>query len=410
MMLRKTFFIFGSIISLFLLWFALKDYRAAGPIAAENLRGLALTLTEAIGNSVKLDPSFTSLAGFHPSDVAFFSIIDRKGNYRFHSNPDLIGAPADDFNAVAVLTNKSIYETRVVLGTGEKAYEFYAPLFIHNEELVLQLMLHTYRADSVVRRARLNLITIVSLIIVGWILASIIYRFNKREELHQQKMIHRENLARLGEMGAILAHEIRNPLAGIKGNAQIIRKKPTESRNELFAEGIVTEVRRLESLVNDLLVYARSDRYELNALDPKELIDHTIRLIQQEADQLSVSIANECPEGLHIYGNRDRLGQVLLNLAINALQAMPNGGLLRFSAVKKRRTVRIDLSDSGEGINIEDMAKIFEPFFTTKARGTGLGLALSKKIIEEHNGNINVESTPGKGTTISILFRHKARE
>jgi two-component system, NtrC family, sensor histidine kinase HydH len=403
-MLKKTLFIFGSIISLFLVWFALKDYRAAEPIAAENLRGLAFSLTEVIENSIQLDPSFRSLAGFHPSDVAFFAIIDQKGIYRFHSNSDLIGTPADDPKASVVVKNKSIFETRVLLGTGEKAYEFYSPLFLHNEVLVLQLALHTFRADAVIRRARLNLVLIVSLILAGWFLAAIIIRFAQREELHQQEMMRRENLARLGEMGAILAHEIRNPLAGIKGSAQIIKKKPTESRNEQFAESIVTEVRRLESLVNDLLVYARSDRYELTVLDPKELIEHTISIISQEAAQISVSISNECPEGLKVSGNRDRLCQVLLNLAINALQAMPSGGLLRFSVEKKRRSLKIVLSDSGQGISNEDMTRIFEPFFSTKARGTGLGLALCKKIIEEHNGTISIESTVGKGTTVSIIF------
>jgi two-component system, NtrC family, sensor histidine kinase HydH len=403
-MLKKTLFIFGSIISLFLLWFALKDYRAAEPIAAENLRGLAFSLTEVIGNSVQLDPSFTSLADFHPSDVAFFAIIDQKGIYRFHSNSDLIGTPANDPDALVVLKNKSVYETRVLLGTGEKAFEFYSPLFIDNKVLVLQLTLHTFRADSVIRRARLNLLLIVSLIFAGWFLGAIIIRFARREELHQKEMMHRENLASLGEMGAILAHEIRNPLAGIKGNAQIIKKKPTESRNEQFAESIVTEVRRLETLVNDLLVYARSDRYELMMLDTKEIIDYTISLIQQEAAHLSVSITNDCPEGIKISGNRDKLCQVLLNLAMNALQAMPSGGLLRFSAEKSRSRVRIDLSDSGQGIRNEDMSRIFEPFFTTKARGTGLGLALCKKILEEHNGTISIESTVGKGTTVSIIF------
>ena len=405
MMQRKTLFIFGSIISFLLLSFTLKDYRAAGPIAAENLRGLALTLTEAIGHSVKLDPTFKSLADFHPPDLAFFAVIDRKGIYRFHSNTDLIGIPADDANAAVVEQNKSIFETRIVLGTGEMAYEFYSPIFVGKEVMVLQLTLHTYRADSVIRRARLNLVLIVSLVIFGWLLAIVIDRFAKREELHQRKMQHRENLAQLGEMGALLAHEIRNPLAGIKGNAQIIHKKPTESRNEQFAEGIVTEVRRLESLVNDLLVYAHSDRYDMTILDPKEIIDHSISLIHDDAAKLSVSISNEVPEGLSVTGNQDKLVQVLLNLSINALQSMPEGGMLRFFACKNKRTVRIDVSDSGHGIANEDMAKIFEPFFTTKAKGTGLGLALCKKIVEEHNGTINIESAVGKGTTVSIIFQ-----
>ncbi len=403
-MLKKALIIFGSIISLFLLWFALSDYRAAGPIAAENLRGLALTLTEAIENSAQQDPMFKSLAGFHPPDVAFFAIIDRKGTLRFHSNPDLIGSSTDDHKALEVLRDKSIYESRVALGTGEKAYEFYTPLFLSNEVLVLRLTLHTYRADSVVRRARLDLALIVSLLVAGWFLTIVLFRFARREELHQLEMTQRENLARLGEMGAMLAHEIRNPLAGIKGYAQVIGKKPAEERNKQFAERIVAEVLRLESLVNDLLAYARSDRYEMAEVDPKELIDQTVSLVRHEAEQLSVSVTNECPEGLRIVGNQDRLGQVLLNLAKNALQAMPDGGLLIFSANKTGRDVKVIISDSGEGISAENMKSIFEPFFTTRARGTGLGLALCKKIVGEHNGTISMESSTGKGTVVSIRF------
>jgi two-component system sensor histidine kinase HydH len=403
-MLKKILFIFGAIISLFLLWFALSDYRASGPIAAENLRGLALSLTESIENSVLQDPSFKPLAGFHPSDVAFFAIIDRKGINRFHSNSDLIGTSTKDQLALAVLRDKSIYESRVTLGTGEQVYEFYAPLLISNEVLVLRLTLHTYRADSVVRRASFNLILILSLLVVGWILTIVLFRFAKREELHQLEMAQRENLARIGEMGAMLAHEIRNPLAGIKGYAQVIGKKPVEERNSEFAEKIVIEVRRLETLVNDLLAYARSDEYEMTAADPKELIDQAIFLVSHEAEQLSVSVTNDCPVGLRIIANRDRLGQVLLNLAKNALQAMPDGGLLRFSADKSGREVKINISDSGQGISGENMARIFEPFFTTKARGTGLGLALCKKIVTGHNGAISVESSVGKGTIVSILF------
>lgn len=408
-MLKKALLIFGSIVSLFLLWFALSDYRAAGPIAAENLRGLALTLTEAISNSVLQDPSFKPLTGFHPPDVAFFAIIDRKGIIRFHSNADLIGTSTDDQKALEVLRDKSIYESRVILGTGERAYEFYAPLFIRNEVLVLQLTLHTFRADSVVRRARLNLVLIVSLLIVGWILTTVLLRFATREELHQQEMTQRESLVRLGEMGAMLAHEIRNPLAGIKGYAQVIGKKPIESRNREFAEKIVTEVRRLESLVNDLLAYARSDRYEMAEIELKELIDQTISLISHESEQISISVTNECHEGLRIIGNRDKLGQVLLNLAKNALQAMPDGGQLRFTANRTGRDVKIDISDSGQGISREDLTRIYEPFFTTRARGTGLGLALCKKVVGEHNGTISVESCVGKGTVVSIKFPDSTR-
>lgn len=403
-MLKKILFISGSGLSLLLLWLAVSGYRAAGPIAGENLRGLALTLTAAVENSAAQDPSFRSMARFHPVDVAYFAIIDRNGTVRFHSNPDLIGSSMDDPGISEVFRNKSIAESRVVLGTGENAYAFVSPLYVHGEVLALRLTLHTYRADAVVRRARLNFAMLVSLLVAGWILAAGLYRFAKREELHQKEMARRENLARLGEMGAMLAHEIRNPLAGIKGYAQVIEKKPAEERNGRFAQSIVKEVVRLENLVNDLLDYARCEGYEVSPVGLKELLTHTVFFVRHGADQQSVSIVSECPEGVWIVGNRDRLGQVLLNLARNALQAMPEGGILSFSVAVSDREVAITVSDSGQGIEQGEMARIFEPFFTTKARGTGLGLPLCKKIVEEHNGRIIVESSAGKGTTVSLSF------
>jgi len=103
-------------------------------------------------------------------------------------------------------------------------------------------------------------------------------------------------------------------------------------------------------------------------------------------------------------GNRDRLGQVLLNLAKNALQAMPEGGSLRITASASGKGIIITVSDTGHGISPEHLTRIFEPFYTTKARGTGLGLALCKKVVEEHDGNISVKSVVGQGTSVSLSF------
>ncbi|HEX9023706.1 MAG TPA: ATP-binding protein [Geobacteraceae bacterium] len=403
-MLNKALFSCGLIVSLLLLWFAVSDYEAAAPIAAETLQGLALTITSAVEQSSQQDPSFKSLGGFHPSDAAFFAIIDGKGNIRFHSNPDLIGTAANDREAGQVVQGGTAHGSRVVLGTGEKAYEFYAPLYVHNEVLALKLTLHTYRADSVIRRARLNLALLVSFVAVGWVLAAIFYRFVKREETHRQELARHEHMARLGEMGAMMAHEIRNPLSGIKGYAQVIGRKPADERNRVFAGSIVTEVLRLESLVNDLLAYAGSDRYPMAAIDLRELIIYTISLIKSEAEHCSVSVEDKCPGGLSVMGNRDRLEQVFLNLARNAIQAMPGGGLLTFSAEAAAGKVKIRVSDSGEGIDREIMHKIFEPFFTTKARGTGLGLALCRKLAGEHGGEITVESAEGDGTVVTVVL------
>ncbi len=380
----------------------MSNYRAAGPIAEENLRGQAMTLAAAIENAAAQDPSFKSLTGFHPADVAFFAVIDQRGTIRFHSNPDLIGSFADSGDLLPTMRNNVISESRVVLGTGEKAYEFDTPLNIRGELLALRLTLHTYRADAVVRRARLNFAMLVSLLVAGWFLAFVIYRFAEREERHQREMTHREGLARLGEMGAMLAHEIRNPLAGIKGYAQVIEKKPAEERNRRFAQGIVNEVLRLEDLVNDLLAFVRNETPSMTRLDCRGLVTHAVSLVSQEARQLHVAVSIECHEDIPLFGNRDRLVQVLLNLFKNALQAMPDGGALRIKASVSGPSVIITVADSGTGISTEDMARVFEPFYTTKARGTGLGLALCKKIIDEHNGTINLTSRVGEGTSVSI--------
>lgn len=402
--MRKVLLIGGLILSAALTWFSVSNYQHARPIAEENLRGLALSITAAIENIALHDPTLESLGTFQTHDIAFFALADRKGMYRFHTNPDLIGMPHQGTIPLATLRDGAASNGRITLLTGESAFEFNAPLFLPEETLALRLTLHTYRADTVIRRARLNMMILFGLLSTGWILALTLYRFTVREEQQRLERARRESLAQLGEMGAMLAHEIRNPLAGIKGYAQVIEKKPDDVRNGGFAQRIVAETLRLEALVSDLLSYARSDQESMDAVDPGEVVSHTAALLRHEAEQFHVNIISECPVGKLITGNRDRLGQVLLNLGKNAIQAMPDGGTLRITAGIDGRQATIRVCDSGHGISTEEMPRIFEPFFTTKAKGTGLGLALCRKIVEEHGGVIEVQSVAGQGTTVSITI------
>lgn len=403
-MIKRILLPAGIGISLFLIWFAIANYRASLPIAEENLQGLSLSLAAAVENIAVRDPSFRSFSGFRPPDVAFFAIIDKQGGYRFHSNPDLVGTTAEGSKYEQAFAGKPVSGARTILGTGEKAYEIYIPLYLPRETFVLRLALHTYRADAVVRRAQFNMAVLLALLMVGWILGAVLYRFAVREERHQFEMARRERLAQMGEMGAMLAHEIRNPLAGIKGYAQIIGKRPAEARNAGFAQRIVSEALRLESLVSSLLAYAGNESYPMTSVDLHELIVDNVSLIRQEADQQHVAISIECGTDIQVFGDRDRLGQVLLNILKNAVQAMPEGGSLLVIANPSGKNVIIKVSDSGEGISAENLARIFDPFFTTKARGTGIGLALCKKIVEEHNGKLKVESVVGAGTSVSIIL------
>ena len=402
-MLKRVLLLSGIGLSLALLWFAVSNNRAAFPLAEENLRGVALSIAAAVENIAAHDPTLHALNTLRPKDLAFLAVLDKNGIYRFHSNPDLVGTRSEDDRYPEVVQKGATKEGRVMLGTGEKAYEFLTPLHLPDTTMILRLTLHTYRADAVIRKSELNMTILLSLLLVGWIMAASIYRFAVREEIHTLEMARQENMAHLGEMGAMLAHEIRNPLAGIKGYAQIIEKKPQDERNSGFARRIVAEAQRLETLVSDLLAYARSDR-AMATVDMCEVIAHTAAFLRHEAEQLHVNIITECPEGMLITGNRDRLGQALLNLGKNAIQAMPEGGTLRITAGADGKQVVIRVKDSGHGIGPGELPRIFEPFFTTKAKGTGLGLALCKKITEEHGGSIEVHSTVGQGTTVSITI------
>ena len=394
----------GIILTVALLWFAVANYRAALPLAEENLRGVALSLAAAVHTTATHDRSLRSLAGLRPHDLAFMAVSDRRGIFRFHSNSDLVGTATNDQRQLSVLKKGEAVENRVTLGTGEKAYEFLTPVHLPDDTLLLHLTLHTYRADAVVRQAKVNLAILLALVVTGWVLSIIIYRYAAREEVHQRELAKRENLARLGEMGAMLAHEIRNPLGGIKGFAQLIEKKPVDERNRGFAERIVNETIRLESLVNDLLAYARTDASVPAPVNVADLVDNTLSLVRSEADRHAIAITEVVPEDLQVYGDRDRLGQVLLNLFNNAIQAMEPDGTLQIEARSSGKAVAITISDTGPGIAEQHLGKVFEPFFTTKAKGTGLGLSLCRKIIEDHGGSMEILSAPGRGTSVLLTL------
>jgi len=400
--MRKFLLLGGILVSAALIWFAVSNYQSARPIAEENLHGLALSLTAAIENISQHDPSLQNLSTFQTHDIAFFALIDKKGVYRFHTNPDLIGTPFPGTIPPVASPDAAASNQRITLRTGENAYEFNAPIYLPGETLTLQLTLHTYRADTVIRRTRLNMLVLFALLAAGWLLSLALYRFTQREEQHQMEMARRESLAQLGEMGAMLAHEIRNPLAGIKGYAQVIEKKPQDERNGDFALRIVTETLRLETLVNELLSYAKSDLGPMFPLNLTGIVSHVASLLRQEAELLQISIISDCQENIPLTGNRDRLTQLLINVVKNSIQAMPDGGSIRITAGIDGKQAMVKVSDNGHGISIEEMPRIFEPFFTTKARGTGLGLALCRRIAEEHGGEITVQSVIGEGTSVSI--------
>jgi two-component system sensor histidine kinase HydH len=213
-----------------------------------------------------------------------------------------------------------------------------------------------------------------------------------------------ERLAALGELTASIAHEIRNPLGGISGAAEIVGREGVapEVRAE-FSDILRKETARLNQAVQNILTFARGRKSEVRETDLGEVARRVVRLVAHEAQQHSVSIAQEVPPGLRVETDPLLVEHILLNLVLNAVQAMPNGGAVTLSA---RNTppgpVALTVRDTGPGISPENLGKLFQPFFTTKTTGSGLGLAIAKGIVEAHGGSIHIESAVGKGSTCTV--------
>jgi two-component system sensor histidine kinase HydH len=215
-----------------------------------------------------------------------------------------------------------------------------------------------------------------------------------------------EKLAALGGLAAGVAHEIRNPLSSIKGLATFFQEQFADGSEAREAAGVmIREVDRLNRVISELLDFARPTDLNRRLSDLPPLINRSIQLIQQDAASQNITIEVHIPDDIRpVSIDPDRLTQCLLNLYLNALQAMPQGGTLTVGCHHEDggRKVRITVGDTGEGIAAEHLDSIFNPYFTTKNKGTGLGLAIVHKIIEAHQAHLNVESTPGKGTRIMI--------
>lgn len=213
-----------------------------------------------------------------------------------------------------------------------------------------------------------------------------------------------ERDADIGRMAAGVAHEIRNPLSSIKGLALLLRGRL--DNDALAAENLdvlVAEVERLNRSIGELLDFARPGHLETTRVAVDALAARGVALLRSDAQASTVEISESyrC-RNVFITADEDKVLQVILNLGINAIQAMPEGGRLAVATTCDERTVTIAIEDSGPGMAPEVVEKVFDPYFTTKPEGTGLGLSMSKKIVEDHGGTITVDSSPGTGTRIAI--------
>lgn len=225
----------------------------------------------------------------------------------------------------------------------------------------------------------------------------------------EEQLRRAERLSALGELSAVLAHEIRNPLGSIRGTAEILKDdfRPGERKYE-FLEILIKETDRLNRVVEDFLHLARPVQAERETCDLAAELGEVVTLLASEAALRGVRLLYAPVELPPVRGDREKLRQVFLNLILNGVQATARGGSLTVSALHlppsdgELAAVEISFADTGKGMDPAVQARIFEPFYTTKDGGTGLGLAIAQKIVESHGGTIDVESVPGKGTTFRV--------
>jgi signal transduction histidine kinase len=237
---------------------------------------------------------------------------------------------------------------------------------------------------------------------------------------HAEQLKRADRLATLGELAAGIAHEIKNPLAGIAGATQVLaREFSDDDPRKPVTEEILLLIERLDTTIRDLLDFARPSTPEIAQLDMADVLNKTLFLVEKmpEIKDRGIKVVMEVDPGMpRVPADPDLMRQAFLNMAVNAMQAMPDGGVLTISLMGTpgeasvgevhplEDYILISFTDTGAGIEEDKLRSIFTPFFTTKTQGTGLGLPITMRIIEQHGGRIAVDSTPGQGTSFRIYL------
>jgi two-component system, NtrC family, sensor histidine kinase HydH len=255
-----------------------------------------------------------------------------------------------------------------------------------------------------------------TLLALGGILAALGLTWNLQRTLRRERedrerlrdeLRRSEHLASLGMLLAKVAHEVRNPLAGIRSTAQLWKRLPEESRTPESLDAVVDAVDRINALVSQLLYFSRSETAARQSVDLNDVVREAFELLRAQAAQQNVRVDVDLePDLPKIRGSAAGLRQVVLNLATNALQAIPQSGRLacRTRHLASTHVVELEIADTGPGIDPEVRARLFEPFFTTRPQGTGLGLSLCREIVLQHDGTIDLIPATPHGTVCRVVL------
>ena len=255
-------------------------------------------------------------------------------------------------------------------------------------------------AGRLLARATRSLVLGVVAAALLMLTAGLFWRATLRQEADERLMEEQRRLSTLGELSAVLAHEIRNPLASLKGHAQLLAERTPEDSPEQQRVGrIVTEAQRLEELTTDLLDFVRTGPLDLAPVELADLLAGVVSEARCDTARLDTTGA---PENWSL--DVKRMRQVLVNLLENAVEASPDGAPVDVKAAKEGAALVIAVRDQGEGITDENLGQIFEPFFTTRTKGTGLGLAVARRIVELHGGTLTAHSVSDGGAEFRVIL------
>jgi len=221
----------------------------------------------------------------------------------------------------------------------------------------------------------------------------------------ESRMRQADRLATVGRMAANIAHEIRNPLASLTGAIEVLTSPHTaEDARERLSQIVARESERLNHIIKNFLEYARPAPLSIATFDVAAAAEEVLLLLEHRASPGSLKVMREFAPSVLWAVDAQQFRQILWNLCLNAVEAMPEGGELRVAVAIFGDTLEVTVGDTGEGIAAGDISHVFEPFFSTKSEGTGLGLALVHRIVQEHGGDIDVRSSPGLGTTFTLTL------
>jgi len=365
--------------------------------------------------------------------LAFLALIDKDRTIILHSNQKLIGRKINDPVINQVFRRERIFHHFEKLATGEEVFILDFPLKLHIGEVnrmertyhddvvpelrprtlepvpalrifCLRVALHPYPARSIERRAKFQLIMILASLSLLWILALFFIRAWQKNYRLEKSLAEKERMAALGQMAAVLAHEIRNPLSSIKGFAQIYVEDAQDPDLREDMAVIVEQADRLERLTANLLVYARPTKLNIQAFPLDALCKELDRLVS--AEKKGVILDLKCNDKT-VRADREKLIQIVLNLVQNSIEAMADQDSEKKVSVEimaREDGIDIRVTDTGRGFP-EDLGKdIFEPFVTTKTKGTGLGLAIVKRLVIAMDGKIEAGNNPEGGSVVEIFL------